>query len=122
MPSSCAPSSRLAPHPFRSKVPVIRCLDADALVGGSGGTLEDIRRGVQGGGLHMGVDVSGLGLTADEVADVLMEEADVCVVPISEGEQHLIRICIAADEVALKDSIRRVAVCLMSLARDMAVD
>jgi aspartate/methionine/tyrosine aminotransferase len=94
-------------------VPTIRCIDA-----GDGG--EEV--GAWGGGLHLAVDVTGLGLTADEVADVVLEEAEVCVAAVSDGEQHLIRLCLAAEEVTLKASIREVAVCLMALARDMAVE
>lgn len=100
---------------------MIRCLDGGDGGEGSGGRPESNPEG-KGGGLHLAVDVSGLGLTANEVAGVLMEEADVCLVPLAAGDVHLIRICIAADELALKDSIRRVAACLIALARDMALD
>jgi aspartate/methionine/tyrosine aminotransferase len=74
---------------------------------------------VTSGGLYVAVDVTPLGLTAQEVADVLLEEGGVCVVAVTHGGRQLIRLCISADEVALKDGVRKVAVTLMGLARDM---
>ena len=69
---------------------MIRCLDGGDGGEGSGGRPESNPEG-KGGGLHLAVDVSGLGLTANEVAGVLMEEADVCLVPLAAGDVHLIR-------------------------------
>lgn len=71
------------------------------------------------GGLYVAVDVTPFGLTAQEVADVLLEEGGVCVVAVTHGGRQLIRLCISADEAALKDGVRKVAVTLMGLARDM---
>ena len=53
------------------------------------------------------------------MADVLLEEGGVCVVAVTHGGRQLIRLCISADEVALKDGVRKLAVTLMGLARDM---
>jgi hypothetical protein len=93
------------------KVPRVRGVGGE---GGMGG------KGV--GGLHVAIDVSDLGISAQEVADVLLEEVEVCVVAVSHGEQELIRVSITGEEGQLKEAVRRLAACLAGLVRDLTGD
>ena len=94
-----------------SKVPIVSCITTPSASGEVGG-----------GGLYMAIDVTALGLSAEEIASVVLEEAEVCVVGVSHGEQQLVRLCLslAHDEAVLKGAVRKVGKCLAGLALDMA--
>ena len=75
-----------------SKVPGIRCVDPAG--GGGAGEKVDDAMGDGRGGLYVAVDVTALGVSAEEVADVLLDEARVSVVPVTFGRREMVCVCV----------------------------
>ena len=75
-----------------SKVPGIRCVGSAG--GGGAGEGVDDALGDGRGGLYVAVDVTALGVSAEEVADVLLDEARVSVVPVTFGGREMVCVCV----------------------------
>jgi len=75
-------------------------------------------------GLHIAMDVSGLLLPADEVAQVLLEEVQVACLPgadFGSKGSNILRISLATEQGELRAALEKVGSCICQIAEDMSV-